>query len=227
MSDDNPWLSVWVRPRDTIRSILAQNANQSLWILAFIYGFTSLMNCFQSFPIALHLGIVPMLLISVVLAPFWGYLFFAILSAVVVWVGKLLKGQATFKTARAAYAWSSVPLAGNIPLWLLLVFFYSNILFFGLQDQIIMPKAAMIFFFILIGKLIFAIWALVIYLQMLAEVQQFSILRAIFNLILASLVIGIAAALIWFAVVFIYAIAFTPAVAMDWHNTQWIVQYIK
>ena len=107
------------------------------------------MNCFQSFPIALHLGIVPMLLISVVLAPFWGYLFFAILSAVVVWVGKLLKGQATFKTARAAYAWSSVPLAGNIPLWLLLVFFYSNILFFGLQDQIIMPKSAMIFFFIL------------------------------------------------------------------------------
>ena len=74
-------------------------------------------------------------------------LFFAIWSAVVVWVGKLLKGQATFETARAAYAWSSVPLAGNIPLWLLLVLFYSQFLFFGMHDQIVMPGAAMLLLF--------------------------------------------------------------------------------
>jgi len=227
MSDDNPWLSVWVRPRDAIRSIIARNTNRSLWILAFIYGFTSLLNCFQSIPIALHLGIIPMLLISVILAPFWGYAFFAIWSGIVVWVGKLLKGQATFETARAAYAWSAVPLIGNIPLWLLLIFFYSHFLFFGMQDQIALPGAAMLLFIILIGKLVFAIWTIVIYLQMLSEVQQFSILRAIVNVILASLIIGIATAFIWSLVIFVYASTFTPSVAMDWHNAKWIVQHFK
>ena len=90
-----------------------------------------------------------------------------------------------------------------------------------------MPGAAMLLFFILIGKLVFAIWAIVIYLQMLAEVQQFSILRSIVNVILASLVIGIAFALIWSVAIFIYASAFSPSVALDWHSAKWIVQLIK
>ena len=154
-------------------------------------------------------------------------LFFAIWSAVVVWVGKLLKGQANFATARAAYAWSSVPLLGNIPLWLLLVLFYSQFLFYGMHDQIVMPGAAMLLFLILIAKLVFAIWAIVIYLQMLAEVQQFSILRTIVNVILASLVIGIASALIWSIAILTYSSVFSPTVAMDCHSANWIVEFIK
>jgi len=227
MSDDNPWLSVWVRPRETIRSIVAQNPNRSLWILAFIYGFTSLLNCFQSYPIASHFGMLPVMLISIILAPFWGYAFFSLWSWVVVWVGKLLKGQAHFTNARAAYAWSSVPLLGNVPLWLLLVLFYSRFLFFGMHDQVMPPNVAAALFIILIAKLVFAIWAIVIYLQMLAEVQQFSILRAIANVVLASLVLGIGLALIWSIAVFLYASIFMPSVALSEQSIDWIVQWIK
>jgi hypothetical protein len=227
MSVENPWLSIWVRPRETIRSIVGQNPNRSLWVLAFIYGFTSLLNGFQSVPIANHLGILPMLLISCIFAPLWGYAFFAIWSYVVIWVGKLLKGQADFQSARAAYAWSCVPLIGNIPLWLLIVLFYSHLFFYGIQDQIVMPGAATLLFFILIAKLVFAIWMIVIYLQMLAEVQQFSILRAIGNVILASFIIAIATALIWSVTILIYTSAFSPSVAMDWSSAAWIVQYLK
>ncbi len=227
MSEENPWLAIWVRPRDTIRSIIAENPRRFLWVLAFIYGFTSLLNGFQSFPIALQMGMMPVLLISLIIAPLWGYAFFAIWSWVVVWVGKILKGQANFETARAAYAWSCVPLVGNIPLWLLLVFFYSRFLFYGMQDQVVMPGAAMMLFIILIAKLVFAIWSVVIYLQMLAEVQQFSILRAIVNVILASLVIGIVTAVIWSIAIYVYMSALAPPVAVDSHSMEWFVQFIK
>lgn len=197
MINENPWLSIWVRPRTTIRSIVAQNPRKSLWILAYVYGFASLLNCFQSFPIALRLGMLPMLIVAVILAPFWGYTFFSIWSWIVVWVGKLFKGQGNFETIRSAYAWSCVPLIGNIPLWFLLITFYSDFLFFGVQDHVIQPGAVALLFLVLIGKLVFAIWSIIIFLQALAEVQQFSILRAIGNVVVASVVMGIVTILLW------------------------------
>ena len=95
-----------------------------------------------------------------------------------------------------------------------------------MQDQVVMPGAAMILFVVLIAKLVFAIWSVVLYLQMLSEVQQFSILRAIANVILASLVIGIAVALLWSVLTLVYSSA-TPSIALDWQSAKWIVQYIK
>ena len=195
---ENPWLAMWVRPKATIRTIVDTNPRRSLWALAFVYGFTSIFNAFQSLPVLLQFGLLPMLLIAILLAPFWGYAFFSIFSYVVFWIGKVFKGQATFETTRAAYAWSAVPLIGNIPLWLILIFFYSDFIFFGVQDQVVIPgPAVLLLFIILIGKLVFAIWSIVLYLQALAEVQQYSILRAIGNVILASLCIGIAIAILW------------------------------
>ncbi|MBF8263896.1 MAG: hypothetical protein HW387_1561 [Parachlamydiales bacterium] len=164
-----------------------------------------------------------MMLISIVIAPFWGYAFFSIWSYVVVWVGRMFKGQGSFDAVRAAYAWSCVPLIGNIPLWLLLLFFYADFVFFGAQDQVVLPGAVALLFLILIGKLVFAVWSIVIYLQALAQVQQFSILRSIGNVVAASLVIGMASAIIWVLAVIIFS-AFMPSVPVDVHHTGWFVQ---
>ena len=211
MIEENPWLAMWVRPRATIRAIVEQDPKRSLWLLAFIYGFTSLLNGFQSFPIALQFGVIPMLLIAVIFAPFWGYAIFSMWSYVVIWVGRLFKGQATFEQGRAAFAWAAVPLIANIPLWVLLVLFFGDFLFFGAQDQIMIAgPAVLLLFLILIGKLVFAIWSIVIYLQALAEVQQFSVLRAIGNVILASLCIGIAVTILWTAAAIIFNAAAGP-----------------
>ena len=149
MSDQNPWISVWMHPRETVRAMI-QSPTRSLWVLAFIYGFASLLNFFQSFPIALRWGMLPMLLFSLIVAPFWGYAFFNIWSWFVAKVGKLLKGQGDFVGVRTAYAWSCVPLLGNIPFWILLVTFYSDFLFYGVQDHVVMPGAVMLLFLILI-----------------------------------------------------------------------------
>ena len=155
------------------------------------------------------------LLIAVIFAPFWGYAFFSMWSYVVVWVGRLFKGQATFQQARAAYAWSAVPLMVNVPLWLLLVLINGDLQFFGVQDQIMIDgPAVLVLFLILIGKLVFAIWSVVLYLQALAEVQQFSVLRAVGNVILSSLCMGIAATILWAAVVIVFNAAVGPSMQL-------------
>lgn len=223
---ENPWKSMWVRPRETIRMIIAENPKRSLWILSFIYGLTSLFNGFQSFPLAIRFGMMPILIFSIILAPFWGYAFFSIWSYVIVWVGRFLKGQANFESARAAYAWSSVPLIGNIPLWLLLILFYSDFFFFGAQEKMLMPGAVALLFLILLGKLVFAIWSIVLYLQSLSEVQQFSIMRAIGNVVLASLIMVIGAAILWAVALFTVNISMGPVAWID-GSTPWIVEQIK
>ncbi|HSX11333.1 MAG TPA: Yip1 family protein [Chlamydiales bacterium] len=198
MEHHNPWLSIWTSPRATIARIVRENPNRSLWLLAGIYGFCSLMNMFQSAALGNAMGPLGLLILAIVLAPFWGYICFAVWSAFVTWVGKLFKGQGTFKTIRAAYAWSCVPIVINIPLWLLMVVLFGHQLFLNFPDAHMMPNGIVtLMFVILIVKVALAIWSLVIYLNALAEVQSFSILRAILNVVVTAVALSVILFIIW------------------------------
>ena len=90
-----------------------------------------------------------------------------------------------------------------------------------------MPGAVAALFIIMIGKLVFTIWSIVIYLQALAEVQQFSIIRAIVNVILASLLVGIAVAMVFAIGLYVFHFASGPAVAIDFQQVKWVVQQMN
>jgi hypothetical protein len=198
-TNENPWLSIWCEPRSTISRIVAANPNRSLWILAFIYGFLSILNSFQSISVGNVMGIIPILLVALIISPLWGYAAFSIWSWVVCKIGKLLKGEADFLSVRAAFAWSCVPLIINIAIWFLMIFFVgAAFLFSGQQVYPMSNQQSALLFLLLIGKVVIAIWSLVIYLNALAEVQKFSILRAIFNVIISWIVIGIVVGVICF-----------------------------
>lgn len=203
---------MWCNPRSTIRGIVERNPKQSLWILAFIYGFTTLLNGFQSFPIAMRIGLIPMFAVTLVLAVVWGYVFFAIWSWAILLTGKLFKGKASFATVRAAYAWSCVPLLGNVVLWLILVILFGSLLFFGPQPNLMLtgPQVTLLFL-LLLGKVVFSIWSLVLYLQALAEVQSFSVLRSIGNVIVATIFLAVLIAIPLFFLGF--GISSAPATA--------------
>ena len=203
LMEHNPWLSIWIRPRATIRSIVAQNPNRGLWVLAAIYGFCSLMNMFQSMVVGEGLGIGAILLLAVVLSPLWGWISFSVWSGFVSWVGKWFKGQGSFKTVRAAYAWSCVPILVNIPLWLLMVALFGHQLFLNYPEAHLLPNGLVtLLFVILIVKVILAIWSLVIYLNALAEVQNFSVIRAILNVIVAGLILSVVLFALWSLLVY-------------------------
>jgi hypothetical protein len=189
MSAEQPWLSMWVHPKSTIQSVVNENPRKSLWLLAWIYGFNALLNIFQTIPIALQIGLIPMFLVAFLLAPLWGYLSFSIWGAVVVWVGRLFKGQGTFETVRASYAWACVPMIGSAVLWLILLFFYGGVLFVGAPEPFVSNGTAVTLLGIFVVKLVFSIWTLVLFVQTLSQVQHFSILRSIGNLIVAAIVL--------------------------------------
>lgn len=198
MEFQNPWVSIWTHPRATISRIIAENPNRSLWWLAAIYGFCSLMNMFQTVALGSAASTLWILILAIVLSPFYGYICFAVWSWFVFGVGKWFKGQGTFRTVRAAYAWSCVPILVNIPLWLLMVIIFGHQLFLNFPDAHLLPTAqVLILFLILIAKVVLSIWSLVIYLNALSEVQNFSVLKAILNVVVAGVILAMIFFILW------------------------------
>jgi hypothetical protein len=133
-----------------------------------------------------------------VVAPFWGWINLSVWSWFVSWVGKWFKGQGSFTTVRSAYAWSCVPLIINVPLWLLMVALFGHQLFLNFPNAHLMPNGeVLLLFIILVIKVILAVWSLVIYLNALAEVQKFSILRAILNVVVSGVILGVVFFVVW------------------------------
>ena len=144
------------------------------------------------------MGVWAILIIAVIFAAIYGYVSFSIWSWFVMWIGKLFKGQGTFKTLRASYAWSSVPLILNIPLWLLMVALFGHQLFLNLPDAYLLSAwKIFVLFLVMIVKVILAIWSLVIYINALAEMQKYSIIRAILNIVVAAVILGITFFVLW------------------------------
>lgn len=186
----NPWLSIWTSPRATIRRIVEENPNRSLWLLAAIYGFVSLISNAQSLALGQGVHISVLLLLIVILSPILGYVFFSLWSAVVFGFGKLFGGIGTFRAVRAAYVWATVPFVVNLVLWIVLVVIFGQKLFMpDSASQGLSEKFVFLMLFILIAYVVLYVWSLVIYFKALSEVQGYSVLKAIFNVILAAVVV--------------------------------------
>lgn len=198
MNTQNPWLSIWTEPRATIHRIVSVNPNRCCWFLAAVYGFSSLLNSFQSIALGNQMNLAWVLGLAVIFSSVWGYVVFSIWSWVVYLVGKIFRGKGTYVQIRAAYAWSCVPLVVNCLLWIVLIFSFGSTLFSNvIPDQLLSNGQSLFIFLVLIAKVILAIWALVIYLNALSEVQQYSILKTIGNVLASGVLIGLVLGLIW------------------------------
>jgi hypothetical protein len=184
---------MWTKPKATIRSIIEQNPNYQLPFLATIYGLYSLLSLAQTFSWGNLFSLLPLLILILALSPLWGYLVFSLLSGIVLITGKWVGGKGSFKNIRAAFAWSHVPMILSNFLWILFLAIFQETLFQGFPQDKTDTLAAYFLIASSLSFLVLSIWTLVLFIQSLAEVQQFSSLRSISNLFLSTIVImGIA-----------------------------------
>jgi hypothetical protein len=187
----NPWMTIWTEPRETISRIVNVNPNRSIWLLAAIYGFSSLLNSFQTAAIGQQIGSIQIYFLVILLSPIWGYISFSVWSFFVSFTGKLFKGSGTYKEVRSAYAWSCVPLTINAALWVVLGLMFGRELFMSVPESHPLTQVQVsVLFFALVVRLITALWAVVIYVNTLSEVQKYSVLKAIGNIVIAALCIA-------------------------------------
>jgi len=183
----NPWVSMWTKPRATIQQIVDTDPERLVLVLAAIVGFSQaldqnahMMGDTSEWPIIFLIAAIP--------GSISGLIGLYIFSALIRWTGNWMSGNASSQNIRAAMAWSSVPMIWALILWI------PKLVLFGLfttETPIIdaSPSLTFIFFGFGVIELTVVIWAIVVFLKCLGQVQGFSAWKALGNVFLAGLVV--------------------------------------
>ena len=192
----NPWLKIWLRPRETMREIVSFNPKHRFFILSALYGFPMLLHAAQNLSLGKDLPLATIMIVSLVLAVFIGMAGISIASFLLLWTGKWIGGRASYYPIRAAVSWSNVPNVIGIVLWLILVWAFRRELFLdGFSQTTFVGKELGIVSSVFILQTVISIWSLVILVKGLGEVQGFSAWKGLLNVLIPFFLVGI---FIWF-----------------------------
>jgi hypothetical protein len=177
----NPWITIWLHPRVTMRRILDENPKQLVLRLAVLGGIAMILNGGRNTGFGLAMIFVQFF-VTITAGAILGIAYLYVMSFLLRWTGGWIKGKGTFLQIRSAVAWSNVP-----GIWLLLLWLPTVILTgAGGSMGLAVGMAAIILGVISFGG---AVWSFVIRLKLLGEAQGFSAWRALLNYVLSALVI--------------------------------------
>ena len=190
-----PWISIWRHPRATIRSILSGQAHSLSWLaLAAVSGVAQTLVRGEQNNIGARAPLLWILVAAVLIGVVWGVVQLHVLTASLYLVGRWSGDKATFRDLRMAIAWSQVPQVVVFASWLIAAVFLGRGVFrvaesLGPGEVLI----AFALFALSLVTLVCVVWSLVILVNGLAEAQRISGAMAVFHLIGAGLMLGVAA----------------------------------
>jgi hypothetical protein len=174
----NPWISMWNRPRSTIRAIAYNRPSYGIYTLSIIYALQAFFFYSNWWSLGIRSQHPFYLTIGIALSPIIGLLWLYIMGELFYLTGLFFfKGVATRRQVRAAVAWSVIPFTISFLMWMLLFFWSPEFAF--IQDAGDYSSI-----FITLITLICKFWSLVLIVQCLREIQNFSPLKAIANVVL-------------------------------------------
>jgi hypothetical protein len=188
----NPWIGMWVRPRETIRAILSYNKSYLLMLLYWIYGFPLLLQFAQNFSLGDQYSLGAIVGAAVVGAIIIGFIGINLGAWLFHWTGRWIGGAGSFQDIRAAVAWSAVPNVVGIAIWLIQLAMFGNKVFSLMYFN--MPLVGMqlsVTYICSVVSVVIMIWGLVILLKAVGEAQRFSAWKALLNVFLPFIVIFI------------------------------------
>ncbi len=185
----SPWLSIWTRPRETIRYIVDSDPTGYVVILAMIAGLGQALDGLSGRDAGDYLSPAILLVLAVILGPIGGIISLYFDGFFLRWVGSWFGGQASSEQVRAAVAWSSVPRIFALLLWIPELALLGEEMFKSTTFRIESSLVVALFFFGCVGlEVILGIWSFVLRLQCLGEVHGFSAWKALASLLVVRIV---------------------------------------
>ncbi len=183
-----PWLSIWFKPRQTIRQIVDANPRRGVLPLAIAAGAATFVM--SGLGLAMRAGMSPWLALPMCLGlgTLTGLLWLYLFGWLYRWVGSWFGGQAKNVDVRAAIAWVEVPRFVVFVMWL--------IMFLLVQDPTAAEgelSAAAFLAFLLFGVVALTVWVwrLVLACHALGEVHRFSAWKGLATLAIPNGIIGV------------------------------------
>ena len=203
----NPWTSIWVKPRQTIRDLIQYNVNYRYIIICGLYGFLYNLYLLLQTPYlekALELknySTLALLIIgSLILSIPVGYILTNLTSIFLFLGGKIIKAKGTFKQIRAAFYWSTLPIIVSLVILNVLMIVFTKEFEVSLQTKLIPQAAYPLMISFGLTQLFFSLWSLIITLKALGEVQGFSAWMALLNYFFGFVIAIIFSLLVFVAV---------------------------
>lgn len=195
----NPWFAIWLRPKATIRRIVATNVRHHVFLLAMLAGVAGALSRRTLFASQDGADAILALILSLVLGPIGGIFSLFLGGALLSWSSRLIGGVSVTPVVRAALAWSYVPLIFGQLLVIPEMILFGREIFSTNKPQFhakiasdpqFATFAVSAIYFLAGLSLLFLFWAIMLLLHTLAEVQQFSVWKALLAVVIALLVVA-------------------------------------
>ncbi len=191
LSRERPFLTIWTRPRATIRGIVDADPTYRVIPLALASGVIQALYTAPELP-RMGLPLPAVVAIAIVVGSIGGFLCLYAGAWLVRLSAPLVGGRAELRDVRAALAWSMVPLLATFPFWLLrLGVFGDETIVTTLLRMLANPSLALLLFASFSVEVILQVWTLVVLAKTLGEVQGISAWRALGLSLVLTLVIAV------------------------------------
>jgi hypothetical protein len=201
----NPWVSIWTKPRATIQQIVDTNPQKFVVRLTSIEGFASVLDIASLRSLGDKYDWPIIFAIAAFAGPIGGLIGLYLAGALIRWTGQWIGGKAPFQNIRAAIAWAGVPTIWALILWIPQLILFGQELFTTKIPRIhARPSLWFMFLGFMVINITIALWASVVYLKCLGQVQGFSTWKALCNTILVAMVSIVPIAIIAIIVISLY-----------------------
>jgi hypothetical protein len=184
----NPWITVWTRPRATIRRIVEIDVHYQVLFLAMLAGALSRLEARWAQPPGTPgSAAFPLIVVlSVIGGAIAGLIGLYINGALLKWSGTILGGIATYAEVRAALAWAEVPVIVAVSIGIL-----SILIGTGGPMMPFVGNGAESSVSVSLLHAVFGLWSFILVLKCVGEVHRFSAWRALGAIVLIAVAIAI------------------------------------
>jgi hypothetical protein len=200
LTDRDIFTQIWTAPKKVFRYLNDTQYDKQVVILLSLAGISNAFDraIFKNMGDLMSLGVI--LGVCILLGGTLGRVWFHIYAALIHWTGNWLNGQGETKDILRMTAYAMIPSIVTLPFLFLQILAFGNEVFKKNGDLTSMgPVFENIFVYgTLFGDGIFGIWTIVFLVIGIAEVQNFSIGKAILNFLLPILVLVLPLAMLFF-----------------------------
>jgi Yip1-like protein len=195
-----PWISIWTRPRATLRQILDGDPSRSVFRLAALGGVACALKLASSSDFGAAHPASVVLAVCLAGGAVGGILALFVLTSLVGLAGSWLGGQGRKAEVMAALAWSYVPAIWGLALWLPRAALLGEETFVSLPAGIEgNPPAALLLGLLQLAQTLIGFWGFLITLKCIGEAHRFSAWRALGAFVVAGLVVAVPVGLVMMA----------------------------
>ncbi len=190
----NPWSTIWLDPRGTIRYVLDTNPMHSFIVLIAVGGIGNLLSSASGYHLGDLLPFREMILSIVIIGPLAAFISVYLWSWLLSFSTRFFGGIATKQELRTSFVWSLAPIVYTFPLWGVKYILFRQELFTAEQSFIQTYEFLKILYGFFQGvDFIISLLTFYILINAVAEVSGFSFWRSIGSIAIVLLIMTIPA----------------------------------